>query len=114
MGGVADALYVVRGERRPLLAAEASDMYATVDVIAGLLTSRGPVTVDAVVVVSTADAHDPGTESHVRRIRVAYGLTRNRRTSVIRRHSDPNNQIVTGAAPGAFPDALDAALHDER
>jgi hypothetical protein len=107
-------LYVVRGERRPLLAAEASNMYATVDVIAGLLTSRSPVTADAVVVVSTADAHDPDTGSHIGRIRVAYGLTRDRRTSVIRRRSDSDTQIVTGAATGEFPDAIDAALRDDR
>lgn len=65
-------VYVVRGDT-PLLVAEASDMYAAVDLIVDLLTERFPVTVDAVIVVSTADACDLVTGDHVDRIRVAYG-----------------------------------------
>ncbi|MGH9155602.1 MAG: hypothetical protein ACRD1K_07185 [Acidimicrobiales bacterium] len=106
-------VYVVRGEA-PLLVAEASDMYAAVDLIADLLTERFPVTIDAVIVVSTADACDPVTGDHVDRIRVAYGLTAHHRASVIRRRSTPDTADAVGPATGAFPDALDAALRSRR
>jgi hypothetical protein len=105
-------LYVVRGERQPLLAAEASDMYATIDVIAGLLTCRGPLTVDAVIVVSTADAHDPG--SHARgSVSPTASPALGAPVSSADAH-DPGTQFVTGDATGAFPDAIDAALRDHR
>ena len=107
-------VYVVRDEAQPLLVAEASDMYAAVNLIADLLTERFPVTVDAVIVVSTADAADLVTGDHVDRIRVAYGLTAHQRASVIRRRSDPDTATAVGAATGAFPDALDAALRSRR
>jgi hypothetical protein len=93
-------------------------MYATTDMIAGLLTSRGPVAVAVdvagVVVVSTADARVPDTGIYVGRIRVAHGFTSDRRASVIRRRSDPTTQTVAGAANGEFPDAIDAAIRGQR
>lgn len=107
-------VYVVRGDAPPLLVAEASDMYAAVDLIVDLLTERFPVTVDAVVVVSTADACDLVTGDHIDRIRVAYGLNAHQRASVIRRRSTPDTATAVGAATGAFPDALDAALRSRR
>ena len=106
-------VYVVRGDT-PMLVAEASDMYAAVDLIVDLLTERFPVTVDAVIVVSTADACDLVTGEHVDRIRVAYGLTADQRASVIRRRSTPDTPTAVGPATGAFPDALDAALRSRR
>ncbi len=107
-------VYVVRGDALPLLVAEASDMYAAVDLIVDLLTERFPVTVDAVVVVSTADACDLLTGDHVDRIRVAYGLTAHRRPGVIRRRSTPDTATAASVATGAFPDAIDAALRSRR
>lgn len=107
-------VYVVRGEAQPRLVAEASDMYAAVNLIANLLTEHFPVTVDAVIVVSTADACDLVTGDHVDRIRVAYGVTAHQRASVIRRRSTPDTATAVGAATGAFPDALDAALRSHR
>ena len=106
-------VYVVRGDT-PMLVAEASDMYAAVDLIVDLLTEGFPVTVDAVIVVSTADACDLITGEHVDRIRVAYGLTADRPASVIRRRSTPDTPTAVGPATGAFPDALDAALRSRR
>ncbi len=84
------------------------------DLIVDLLTERFPVTVDAVIVVSTADACDLVTGEHVVRIRVAYGLTADQRASVIRRRSTPDTPTAVGPATGAFPDALDAALRSRR
>ena len=106
-------VYVVRGDT-PILVAEASDMYAAVDLIVDLLTERFPITVDAVIVVSTADACDLVTGEHVDRIRVAYGLTADQRASVIRRRSTPDIPTAVGPATGAFSDALDAALRSRR